>query len=329
MKSLQSFTQNSPILSFLILCYGITWAIWFSVPHIAGSDWAFGKIIVGAGFGPALAAIILAQLNGSGCSLRSPRWWIYFSAVFIIICSIYTSILISGDGITLAQFEQAVPVGFSSASIFSVIASSTVAGFIVACLVCSRNSRLNSILKWRVHARWWIVALFLPASWMLLGLFTADLVDSPIQPLRINFLAPSHTLFLLRSVIFTFLVVAIGEEAGWRAWLLPELQKRFSPLLSSFFLGLVWGGWHFPLFVIGQYAESPVFTFAKMGACVLLATMFTWLYNRSSQSLLIAAVFHTALNSTPKMIPLTEQAGLYVIAILIGIILYDKMWEKS
>jgi uncharacterized protein len=329
MKSVKSWIDIYPISAFLLLCFTITWSVWFSVPVIAGTDWAFGKIVVGAGFGPALAAIILAQLNGTGCNIATARWWKCFVVVFTLMASLYISILICGDAITAKKFQSAVPVGFTLASSLSVILSSTVTAFIVSCLVCSRDLRLNSILCWRVPLRYWLVALFLPASWMVLGLLSVHLMDSPTPPIGEDITGLSNQLFLIRSLLFTFLVVAIGEEAGWRGWLLPALQKRFSPLMSSFILGLVWGVWHFPLFVIGQYAESPVATFAKMGACVMLATMFTWLYNRASHNLLLAVVLHTAFNNTPRVIPQTEQMALFLMAILASMIIYDRMWQPK
>ena len=329
MYKIRQLTREWPILSFSLLCFAMTWSVWFSAPAIAGSDWAFVKIIVGAGFGPALAAIFLAQLQGTGCKVRSLKWWCYFGMVFSVMAVIYLSILHTGDGITLTQFEQATPVGFTVTTVIAALLSSAVAGFIVACLACSTDSRLNSLFTMPTQKRWLLIALLLPAAWMCLGLFTAYLTDSAIQYLPTDWSNPAHLVFLIRSVAFTFLVVAIGEEAGWRAWLLPELQKRFSPLTSSFYLGLMWGAWHFPLFVIGQYAESPIATFAKMGACVMLATMFTYLFIRSHHSLLVAVLFHTALNNTARFVPFIEQSGIFMLAVFIGMICLGRMWQNN
>lgn len=329
MEDLKLFTRNNPIMTFTCLAFSLTWLVWFSVPSIAGDNWAFGKIITGAGFGPALAAIILAQLQGTGCEFRSVKWWTSLSGVFAIMCAIYTSMLMTGDAINLELFKKAEPIGFSTLSIVSVIISSAVAAFIVACLICSRDSRFSSLLQFRINLKWCLIALFLPATWFLLGMLTVTLTDGTAPTFPLDFLNSTDTLFVLRSILFTFFVVAIGEEAGWRAWLLPELQKRFSPLLSSFILGLIWGAWHFPLFVIGQYSESPVATFAKMGACVILATLFTWLYNHSKQSLLVAVIFHTALNNSARILPITAQSGIYMLAIFIAVIVFDKMWKKE
>ena len=40
----------------------------------------------------------------------------------------------------------------------------------------------------------------------------------------------------------------LGEELGWRGFLLPEFQKRFPNLKSAIIIGIVWFIWHIPLF---------------------------------------------------------------------------------
>ncbi len=45
----------------------------------------------------------------------------------------------------------------------------------------------------------------------------------------------------------------LGEEAGWRGFALPRLQRRFDPVTSSLLLGFLWAGWHLPLIVARVY----------------------------------------------------------------------------
>jgi uncharacterized protein len=164
---------------------------------------------------------------------------------------------------------------------------------------------------------------------MLLGLGISWIQGDPVDSVRAGLPAWSWALFVLRSIVFTALVVAVGEEAGWRGWMLPELQKRFSPLLSSILLGVIWGLWHFPLFLNGQYAQDPILVFAKAGACAFLAILFTWLYNRSGGSLLLAVILHTALNNTPRLIPATEAMGIGMLLAVTGAIILDRMWRRT
>jgi uncharacterized protein len=328
MDRLRESANQHPLLSYILLCFGITWPIWLCVPLVAGADWSLGKIVTGIGFGPALAVIILDHLRGTGAAIGNRRWVAAFFPVAFIVTCLDVSSLLTGDAISAAGMANAQATGLTMTGLTSALVAGAVAGFIFASVACSHNSRLASLLDWKLPVRWWLVALFLPASWMLLGLAVTWIKGDPINSVSAGLPTLSWALFVLRSIIFTALVVAVGEEAGWRGWMLPELQKRFSPLLSSILLGIVWGLWHFPLFLNGQYDQEPVLVFAKAGACAFLAILFTWLYNRSGGSLLLAVVLHTALNNTPRLIPATEAMGIGMIAAVIGAIILDRMWRR-
>src|SRR5437016_12048571 len=45
----------------------------------------------------------------------------------------------------------------------------------------------------------------------------------------------------------------IGEEAGWRGYALPRLQRHLNPTMSSLILGFLWANWHLPLIVAHVY----------------------------------------------------------------------------
>lgn len=328
MAPLKRFAETHPVLSYVLLCYLITWPVWFCVPLLAGTDWTLGKILTGIGFGPALAVIVLDRLRGTGAVIGTRHWWLAFLPVFLIVGTLDISSLLTGDAITAAEFAKAQAQGITVIGLAGSLVAAVVAGFIFATIAGSRTPRLASLLTWRLPLRWWLVALFLPASWMLLGLAITLANGDPVEAVNGGLPTAVWLLFVLRSLLFTLLVVAVGEEAGWRGWMLPELQKRFSPLLSSAILGVVWGLWHFPLFLNGQYDEEPVLVLAKTGACVILATLFTWLFNRSQGSLLLAVVLHTALNNTPRLIPVTEAMGIGLLGAFVLMIVLDRMWRR-
>lgn len=39
------------------------------------------------------------------------------------------------------------------------------------------------------------------------------------------------------------------EELGWRGFMLPVLQERYSALTASLLVGVAWAGWHLALFL--------------------------------------------------------------------------------
>ncbi len=69
---------------------------------------------------------------------------------------------------------------------------------------------------------------------------------------------------------------ALGEEIGWRGFLVPELSKATSFTLTSLISGIVWSLWHYPILIYGDYnAGTPTwygltcFTYIDEFGCVL------------------------------------------------------------
>ena len=104
---------------------------------------------------------------------------------------------------------------------------------------------------------------------------------------------------LIAATIEIFLVGGpLGEEPGWRGFLLPWLRRRVGALRATLVVWIVWLAWHVPLFWVpgaGQQ-EIPPLEFAV--ALLPYAVMATWLYESSHHSILIAALLHTSINVT-------------------------------
>ena len=69
-----------------------------------------------------------------------------------------------------------------------------------------------------------------------------------------------------------------GEEIGWRGYALPRLAARFGFRRASLLLGLLWGVWQLPLFVIpghANYGQSFwLFVFGSTALSVAMAWLF-------------------------------------------------------
>jgi membrane protease YdiL (CAAX protease family) len=102
----------------------------------------------------------------------------------------------------------------------------------------------------------------------------------------------------------------LGEEAGWRGFALPRLQRRFDPVTSSLVLGFLWANWHLPLIVAHVYNVTWwQFTAVTMAASVFLSLGF----NRSGGSILCAIIVHGVYNVGTGIIlnDVIGQATLY------------------
>ena len=95
---------------------------------------------------------------------------------------------------------------------------------------------------------------------------------------------------------------ANGEEVGWRGYVLPRLQAKYNALVSSLIVGVIWGLWHIPKF-LAPGNTSPFGWF--MIKVIADAVLYTWLYNNTKGSLLLATLFHAAGNTAGVFLPVT------------------------
>jgi membrane protease YdiL (CAAX protease family) len=160
---------------------------------------------------------------------------------------------------------------------------------------------LRRLLIWRVGLRWYLVLLG-PTALVLVAISAAAvLVGGPTATLAV----PVATAVII--VAFqTFPGSALGEEIGWRGYALPRLQTHRSALISSLVLGALHVLWHLPLWLRGL-TDHPLRLFPAFAIQgVALAVIYTWLYNSTKGSVLLAVLFHTATNAplTLVLVPL-------------------------
>jgi hypothetical protein len=92
---------------------------------------------------------------------------------------------------------------------------------------------------------------------------------------------------------------ALGEEYGWRGYLLPKLLP-FGEVRAAVIVGLIWGPWHVPLLLAGlNFPDvNPIAAIAIfVPGAVLLSLLSTRLYVAAGGSVLAVAVLHGSFNS--------------------------------
>ncbi len=132
-----------------------------------------------------------------------------------------------------------------------------------------------------------------------------------------NFPAPL-TLFLFVLFTATLGMVAktsraLGEEIGWRGFLVPELSKVLGFGGVGLISGVMWSVYHFPILIFGDYnAGTPVWFGLTCFSLGVIAESFilAWLTLRSG-SLWPAAILHGSHNLWIQSIltPLTNDTG--------------------
>jgi uncharacterized protein len=175
------------------------------------------------------------------------------------------------------------------------------------------RNRLTEIGRVSVH--WWLVILlFFP----MFNLFVAGVAlalgvtSSPLEFIT------EHRLFdpgAVTLLLLVALIIPVIEEVGLRGYWFDQLQARWSALVASLILGVVWAAWHAPLVYMTDYFEGTTFQpklWWWLPSIVLLAIIGTWIYNNTHRSVLALIAFHFAGNLTGETIGFSGEMYPYV-----------------
>jgi membrane protease YdiL (CAAX protease family) len=175
----------------------------------------------------------------------------------------------------------------------------------------------RSLVPRRGDSGWIMFALGLPILTVLAVAFWTDPNLSSLPDPHII----RHWLFVF---IFNLPFSPFCEEIGWRGYLLPNLEKRFKPLLASLIVGLVWGPWHAPLHTGVVFPGIPYGVVAFLFLVFVLggSIMFSWLFHSSGDNLLTTIFLHASINTTGTVIlgPIMLKFGIAPFIRLIVII---------
>jgi membrane protease YdiL (CAAX protease family) len=97
----------------------------------------------------------------------------------------------------------------------------------------------------------------------------------------------------LITCLFGLIIGSIGEEIGWRGFLQPLLEYKYSKFVSSLIVGLIWGLWH-----IIHYKNGLIFMAGYVLFTICISIVFVYLLKDTQNNLIIATVFHTAINAS-------------------------------
>jgi membrane protease YdiL (CAAX protease family) len=238
--------------------------------------------------------------------LASP--WIFFVATFVWTWSFWGLAIALG-----VSMESAA--GFPL--LFLGVIGPAVMGIAFTYLTRDRDGRRDywkRVVDFRrIGARWWLVILLsAPLANGLAALLDATTGGGGTTWGETALNALANPFAILLSIVFSTLIPFI-EELGWRGYVLDRLQDKWSALVASSILGVIWSLWHLPLFFIqGSYqAGLGVGTLAFwsfMIGIVPLTLLFTWIFNNTRRSTLAVILFHGMVNFTGELIALSIRA---------------------
>ena len=161
------------------------------------------------------------------------------------------------------------------------------------------------LLVWRVSIFWYLFSFLSTAAASLAAIGLHVLLGGEAG----EFNDPAQLYLVVPAFLYVLFTSVLGEEIGWRGYALPRLQMRLSALGASVMLGLIWGIWHLPLFWMAgnfhQHIPVSLFLLQTTGFSVL----YTWMWNNTRGSLLMAHLFHAASNTTLGVLPILPTSA--------------------
>ena len=246
---------------------------------------------------------------------------LYFLFAFGLawLCQVYASLLLIRDG-NAALYRLLLTV-----SMFCPL--------LAVLLVQKAFQRQPTGIGWKVQGRrrWWLAAWFGPAVFTVLAavlyfavfphrldlsgswLATAYGGEMDAETLRRE-LGVSNLSYMLETGLFAItlappinMLAAVGEEAGWRGYMMPHLKEQLGLLNGRLLGGVIWGVWHWPIMLLTGYEYGTNYLGAPVlglvvwcVVCFALNTLLDWLYEKTG-CIWVSAIAHGAFNAVAAL----------------------------
>jgi membrane protease YdiL (CAAX protease family) len=153
----------------------------------------------------------------------------------------------------------------------------------------------------------------------------------------------SNSIGLMVYAMFAGVFTAMGEEIGWRGFLLPKMDLVMSRKKAIILCGFIWAVWHYPLMITGLYQSGtplwyqlPIFTIEV----ILITSVMAYLRFRSD-SVWPAILLHASHNYIDQLLcaPLTDSKNsvyfvgetgfvTVIFILIITIVIYNKKFKS-
>ena len=248
-----------------------------------------------------------------GRNLETRRIWLFLIITFVMTYGWTIGLIwprtLGVDLLTLPQEELVV-----NTSLTAVLMFFPALGVLITRLI-TREGFKNAMLRLnlRGNVRYYLIGWFGPMVLTILGavlyyaIYPSEFTLATLKTTMAT--QPMTPVALIVVMLFSpwlNLIPGLGEEWGWRGYLLPKVAARMKFLPTVLLTGFIWGIWHAPIIVAGHnygmgYAGYP---WAGVGAmclfCIVCGTLLSYI-TLKTDSCWPAVLAHGALNGTASI----------------------------
>src|SRR3954447_25362751 len=234
----------------------------FSVEQSTGSDRGFGAFV-------------------SRHGLAS-----YFALAYGLSWLAWLPYILSQDGLGILDISFPKILGDTQLAgiLFGAYLGPLGAAFIVTAVSEGRPGLrrwVGRLLRWRVGWRWYALALVGVPALLVAGTLAVSLGAAA----GLRFPPLELLLVYLPFLSLQMVTTGLAEEPGWRDFALVRHQRLHGPLLGTLILGVLWAGWHLPLFLTdwgrGNGGANPSNILSFVLFCLLFSVVITWVFNKT------------------------------------------------
>ncbi|MPM60013.1 hypothetical protein SDC9_106860 [bioreactor metagenome] len=290
--------------------------------------------------------------NGKSITVKRINIYLFLVLGFYYACGIIAFVLPNESGKKVFSFLAVI---FTAIPLLATV---------ITRKITKDNSSWNLNLKVWKDWKMWLFSAFIPAVSILLGailfycIFPNDLDYSGkylIQhfsgygvPSVLNLTIPSMlkmgiVIVIISAIALPIHLLELGEEVGWRGYLLPMLCERMTVRKAVILNGALWGTAHAPLIYFGfnyglDYKGAPFTGILMMIVVCVVLGIFTSYVTIKTGNCMYASIIHGSVNvigETAVFVSLSTQStllgpnptGIIGISVLImgSIILFVQM----
>ena len=229
----------------------------------------------------------------------------FFVLTYTLTWSLESPLVFLTDSVTYTQGFVSVMLASNAPSVVAIVLTAIVLGR------GALRKLLSRLLIWRVNPLWYLLVILGPVALTggVVGLNT--LMGGPALSLGMPLVGA--------AIFFAFSIFpgsALGEEIGWRGYVLPRLQTRMSALSASLLLAPFWGLWHLPLWLTGDPVKTPAFYVLFFFSTFAMSVILTWVYNSTGGSLLMVVLLHATAN-LPITLAIDELGSRAIVPVML------------